>query len=375
MMASLRVDTLKRAPFTLSNTIQVERHKANATNYLAIEEMIETASTRRFSDKISLYGSYDIRMFVNDTYSLQPDPADLSGLGTINVPTQEKYVRQALRARAIYRPENRLKTELEVLADRTDGNPGSAFTQVGDANAKGESFSHSGSSGEYSRYSVTSRTDWEPLPRFKLAAVLSEDVLYEKDVPGDYLSIFGISADYTVSNLVARAEMRYTLRTGGVAGDGSVLEQSARVQYTHDKSLDAGLSYRLSRVSEETEADREDVTLTQTLNYYLYSSQGVTRRWIEVNQLAEYYKNSVEIKKTASLSLRYNPTRQLFISARTKYTFLNRAGTSEREAVYSATAGMNFPKAQVALDYSYGRRDGDDKRIDKRFSMNVRKVF
>jgi len=37
--------------------------------------------------------------------------------------------------------------------------------------------------------------------------------------------------------------------------------------------------------------------------------------------------------------------------------------------------GLNFRKLQANLEYTYGKRDGSDNRIEKRIAANVKKFF
>lgn len=378
MQASLRVDTFKRSPFTLANTISVEKHKSDGSDYISIDELIETNSTRRFSDRWSLYASYNIKGFSSDAVVTTIDEANGDILGTNTTSTPDGYVSQALRGRAIYRPSQLWKTEVEAAYSRTDGNPQAGIAQAATSNTKttGQSFSHDGTLQEYSRYSLTTRTDWEPVQRLKFNLTASGDVLQIKDTPTDYLTIVGGSVDYTIAKLYVRLDTRYTLRWGGDEGRGYMLEQSGRLQYNPDRSMDAGITYRFFRGKDgRGDESGEDYSVSQTFNYYLYSTRGVARRVLEVNETAELSRSSIEKRKTLGIGLRYNVTKQLFIAGRARYSFLNRVSGEERELSYNGTIGVDFQKLHVALDYGYGRRDSEDKRIDKRLGVNVRKIF
>jgi hypothetical protein len=119
--------------------------------------------------------------------------------------------------------------------------------------------------------------------------------------------------------------------------------------------------------------------ISEGFNYYLYTSNGVSRRLLEVNQGIEHtqldYPTSFlsQTRTAFSLGCRYYPLRQLFVASLAKYTLV--APGDIQELISTSSLGVSFTKLQASLDYSYGKRYGGDNRVENRFAANLKKLF
>ncbi len=171
---------------------------------------------------------------------------------------------------------------------------------------------------------------------------------------------------------------RSDLSSGGVAEKS--LESRLDVSYFPGSSVEfdfrGAYSYR-----ESAEGSSTEWFAHQSAIYNLITSSGISRQLVQFREDAEYERISdsfgeLVTKTTFTLSTDYFPTRFLFLGSRLRFQYLK----PENAKIYTASlsAGLNFEKLQIALDYSYGTRDESASVADRkehRWELRTRKVF
>lgn len=375
--ASLRADMFKRAPFTLAATVKGETNETYGSKLFSLEGGVETASTSRFSRDYSVMGGYTIKYF---------DSLDDSSEGG-------GYLNQNLTGRLAYAPSGTFRIEVgESLSSASGGNPGNYSNTAITVNSgfNGGNTLVSGSSAafdrrngnidEYFRSVTTVNAAWRPYPRVSVSFALSEDVLTRPGVPTDYLTTFRNTIDYSGAVFLARLQSSYNVRmVGGESLD--YMESIGTVEYRPNRQLEGLLTYTYSVGEVDANTKSEYIDLRQRLGYSFFGRYGANRKLLEVYEEFTYNRTTsgglinsdLITTRRMTLGARYYPLRSLFIGGNAHYSLIDPGSVAEQ--FYSGVIGINFRKFQANLEYSYGRRNGDDNRIEKRIAANMKKFF
>lgn len=372
----LRLDMLKRSPFTLGTILKAEHADNDGAKLISLEGGLESASTRRFSRDYTLYGSYNIKYF-NTSDRNQDDSS---------------YLNHNAVARLAYDPSTTYRLELEENVSVGSGtNPqdfsnsaiviNSGFNGYNTGSTLGSIFQRRDNTiNNYVRYVTTASAYWSPLPRTRLSLTLIEDILTQPGAPADYLTTIRNTIDYSIANFLVRLRTSYSFRN--VGGDTlDLLESQGAVEYRPNRNLEASLNYLYNVGKVDLKTESKYIDLRQRLAYNYYTFHGLERKLLEVSQEFSYTqtKNYGEFTTTQdtatrlTLGLRYFPLSRLFIAGNVRFSLLDPGETLEQ--VYNGTIGITFQKLQATLDYSYGRRNDSDNRVEKRLAANLRKFF
>ena len=147
---------------------------------------------------------------------------------------------------------------------------------------------------------------------------------------------------------------------------GRSTEASARVNY---EWRDAGTS-----TSNRWRAQ-------QDYRYNIFSTNGIVRKLADIGERFEYEvfdpSNGQRESATAFTLLgNYYPTRHTLLGARIRYEMRNPEDTNT--LTWYTTAGLDFEKFQLALDYAYGTRTAGTlmpERKEHRWEVQVKKTF
>lgn len=363
VLTSMRVNTYKHSSFTLSPSLSVERYESGGDKNIIMNGGVETASTRRFSDKYALFANYNISRSSSDS------------------PTtgSKTYTTHNLAGRATYTPSNTLRFELE---ERLSAASGSLPKSSGPTLAPTNTFTFTSNAfqvnpdSSYRRSSTNFRTNWNPLARLRVSMTIGEDIYAQDNQPNIFITTATNSVDYSMPTLTLGLTTTGTRRSQGSVSDYAISSQGS-VSYNPSRSIAAALRGTYTKENSGG-ADTTGVDFQQTLNYYFFKSNGEVRTLLELNEEFTYTETdstvaAAQIKKGLLLGFRYFPIKRIFIASSAKYTLVEPG--NGKELIANASIGMNFKKLQLSADYSYGKREGGDNRIDKRLSLNLKKPF
>ncbi|WP_298267839.1 hypothetical protein [Geobacter sp.] len=370
---TLRLDMFSRALFTLGTFAKVEHSENDGARLLSFEGGVETASTRRFSRVYSLFASYNVKYF------------DASN-GLVSDST---YLNQNAVVRGTYAPSQTLRFDLEENVSAGSGtNPRDFSNQTIIVNSGLSSNSGVSSTfdrrdeniNDYLRSVTTLAGYWTPRPRLRVSAALSEDILVPSGAPTDSVTTVRGDVDYSLSDFTMRLRGSYRYRNqGGEVTD--LFDGQGVVEYKPNRNLEASLYYIYS-FGHDTPTTRTEVAdIRQRLSYSFYSTRGLARKVLEISEEYDYNRTqnfgttvtALTTTQRLTLGARYYPISRLYVGGNARFSLLE--PNSVTEQVYNATVGVTFSKLQASLDYSYGKRDGNDNRIEKRIAANVRKFF
>lgn len=365
--ASFRLESFKRAPFTLTQKYVVENAESNENSTLGLEALIETQSTRRFSDKYTTAASYNVRYLSADQDT-----------------GESTFLYQNLVGRLSYVPYRGLTLNFDQSVTATQGDSG-ALTNTTAINSQtgfgrpNDVFRRETRSSDYIRSVTNAGVSWGPLPRLTVSLSATEDVMMQSGQANDYLSTVTNRVDYTLDNLRLNMENRFSLRSDA-NGNATYLQNTGSAQYTPNRHLEALVRYIITKGAGNGDKSTY-VDLTERVTYSLYQRSGQGRKLLELTQAFTMTESettglasaTITGKKRLLLGARYFALRNLYIGGNAAYALLS-PGNS-RELVYNGYVGLNYRKLQINVDYSYGKRSDDDTRIEKRLMASMRKSF
>ncbi|MBT1075030.1 hypothetical protein [Geobacter grbiciae] len=362
--AMFRLESFKRSPFTLSQRYTVEDAESNGTKTLGLEALLETMSTRRFSDQFTVGGGYNIRYLGSEREGAS------------------SYLFQNARGRLGYRVNPQLTLNLDESVTAVRGNSAaladsySITTQTNFGNSN-DVFRREEQPNDYYRSVTTAGLSWLPLSRLTVSLTATEDVLVSSQATTDYLTTVNNRVDYTLDNLRLNMENRVSLRSNA-DGRSTDLQHTGSAQYTPNRSLDALVRYMIYKRDEKGN-NSTYVDLMQRLTYSFYQLGGQQRKLLELTE--EFtISQSDTISSTSTttgrkrflLGARYYPLRNLYLGGNVAYSLL--LPRNAPEFIYNGYVGLNFRKFQFNIDYSYGKRK-DDERVEKRLMASMKKSF
>lgn len=375
--ASVRADMFRRSPFTLGVMMRGETTDSYGSQLLSFEAGVETASTARLSRDYSLSGSYTVKYF---------DASGGTGSGG-------GYLNQNALGRFVYAASPTWRVEVEEdLSAASGSNPrnfnNSAITvnsgfSSGTSTVSGSAISfqrRNSDIDEYVRSVTTVSTAWRPLPRTSVSFSVSEDVLIQPGAPTDFLTTFRNTIDYSTPTFFARMRNSYNVRmVGGESID--YLESVGTLEYRPIRQLEGLLTYTYNVGDVDVNTKSEFLDLRQRLGYSFYTLSGANRKLLELYEEFTYNRTlnagtvntDLNTTKRFTLGARYFPLRSLFVGGDARYSLIEPGGITEQ--LYTGVVGLNFRKLQANLEYTYGKRNGSDNRIEKRISANVKKLF
>ena len=167
----------------------------------------------------------------------------------------------------------------------------------------------------------------------------------------------------------------------GMTGDGGKsFMHSTNLWYSPGRSSEASarLNYEW-RDAGNTSSTRWRAQ--QDYRYNIFAVNGIVRKLADIGERFEYEvfdpANGVRESATAFTLLgNYYPTRHTLLGARIRYEMRNPEETNT--LTWYTTAGLDFEKFQLALDYAYGTRTAGSlmpERKEHRWEVQVKKTF
>jgi hypothetical protein len=372
MLASLQVNTFKRSPFTLTPTLSVEYLTDYTNKTLAVEGAVETSSTRRFSPIYELYGRYGIKYFDSEPVG-----------GATNTYTNHDFTgRVSYVPSTVYRID--LEQNFQIASGTNPGNVGGSAVTVnsGFGYQGGDTFwrNNGYTINDYVRSITTLSASWSPAARLQVSLAVSEDILSAPGFPNDYITRVTNTINYSIAALTMRISTRYSQEDAGNVTNHKI-ESYGLVSYQPNRNMDGSVNYNVTS-ERKNSSTITTADLTQKFNYYLYRTNGVSRRLLEFNEEflygqrdSSFVGSGGNITKSLTLGVRYYPLQRLYMTASAQYSLSDPGNV--KGMLYYGSVGFNYTKLQVSLDYSYGTQEGNFnlKRNEKRFSANMKKFF
>ena len=362
-----RVDAFKRSPFTLSQSFDVESSSTKISDFITLSAGLETSSTNRFSNKVSLAASYNIK---NTTTSSGAD-------------TKSDFLEQQINLISSYAPANNVILEVRQSNTFTKGNitlfsgtTRNSETQLNQYySPRNLSAADTGSESYHSVSSFTA--SWNPAPRLTSHFTLKEDVY--KTSASSINAFTEMLANVSFSNdawsLADTLKYNKGSLENAVDSSTSSVSNDTSVKYTHSRNLDASAS--ASYVANfSKDGDSRSTNYGQNLNYMYFTKTGAARKLFEINEVLAYSDGSGTLNqsynKSLMLSVKYYPVRQLTLIAGVGYLY----NTSFRDytMTWNSSAVANFRLMQASLDYTRGIRKIDGA-YESKFTGNIRRSF
>lgn len=183
---------------------------------------------------------------------------------------------------------------------------------------------------------------------------------------GSGLSASGLNSDNLDGSVIGEVDNRYSHNTTLRYSPGRAWEANLSIDYIRQNG-DGGTS--------------SQVDVRQEYQYNLYTVNGIHRKVIELGEELGYERIldfSGVARSITTLTLRgeYFPTKTTLLGARVRYRRYSPDITDE--VACFLTAGLNYEKLQVSLDYGYGTRTAEaapEKRNEQSVEVKVRKLF
>lgn len=366
MFVGYRVDAFKRAPFTLSQSFDIESSKTYTSDYLTVSGGIETATTPRFSRDVTLGASYTIK-------SRSTSEATVS---------KSHFLEQNLGLRGDYALTNTLRFSIQQSNSFTSGDlvpfngtARNSETLLGQYQNPRNILNSDVGSKSYHSLSKLS-VSWNPKPRLVTNLSLIEDVYKSTARALNTVTEVQSSVSFTNDTWTVRDSLAFTHGSREALDDSKALSNSAFVGYVHNRNLDASVSVTYNFANPSSGDSIHSTSLEQRLNYKYFTRSGVARKLLEFNESFMYSGDSraggPAYPKSLLLGCKYYPISQLTLAAGAGYTYYT--SITDYSFVWNASAALNFRLLQASLDYSQGIRKTDGARESK-FTGNIRKSF
>ena len=366
MLVGYRLDTYKRAPFTLSQSLDVESSQANTSDFLTLSGTLETTSTPRYSRIVTLGASYNIK----------------NSLTSSATASSSDFLEQTLNLRAGYEPVNTVRFEARQSLTLTQGNFSTFGGTTRDSNTQlsqyvnPRNFSNN-DAGSESFHSVTTLiAAWNPKPRLNTSLSISEDV-YKSSVVGlNPITEVAAGASFANDAWSVSDTLKYTQGSREYLDDKAYsVSNSSSLRYIHSRNLDASATASYT-TDYYTGSTAHSTSFEQSLNYNFFTRTGIARKLLEFNETLMYSDGSAntlsDYKRGLFLGFKYYPINRLTLAAGAGYSYS--MTSKDYTLIWNTSAAANFNLLQASLDYIYGIRKSDGARESK-FIGNIRKSF
>lgn len=157
--------------------------------------------------------------------------------------------------------------------------------------------------------------------------------------------------------------------------NSTVLQSNGDFQYRPDRYTDALLRYQYI-MHDYNSTKSTHLKITEKYSYKFFTRSGVSRNFATLTQEAGYERNTNGVSSSSrylQFSGRYSPTERLSLYGSAKYEQLQSDLTSTI-LYYNGGISANFKLLSTSLDYSYAKRDSDN-RVEKKLSAAVSRTF
>jgi hypothetical protein len=365
LLASAQVETFRQGRYILTPQLDFEIQRGTSEDGYVVRAGMDFRSNPRFRPRFNLFGAYHV------TRTAVTGDSDTSSWA------------HAAEARVDTDLSARLRTGVgESLVYSTDkirsevGTISSGVTREGESNDSSVFESRFTWYAEYALSRLTNR--------------LEVNYDYRRNVETEQSVTVSHSLRYNQRNLSLDMRSKLELGDGDKEGVGSATlgkgSSGGRQSFHHETQL----SYSPGRAWEgkvNAEYDRSDGdagtvhrwAVRQDLRYSLFTINGIIRKLAEVRQSLGYdrftdLEETVTSATTFTLNGAYFPTKRTQLGMGLRYQFYGDTDVLN----YHLTAGLNFAKLTLSLDYAYGASVSDGEEGDRdehRWEVKVGKVF
>lgn len=344
--------TFKRSSFTLSPSLNLSTSKSfRGTDAYALDSRLETASTKRFSDRVGLAGSVFWRAM--------DDGANTA---------RSKTWSNTIELKGTYQLSNKIGYS---LLGRVESGNGSGYL---DANRVRFGINTNGKLGNYLRNYVQASVRWTPSARMSSTLEGSYDTIKATAMPASEELNVNYRFAYDNKESFYRFDSKYQRRDNGFEVPLVSWRNSAEIQYRPDRYND-GLVRLSHQREQDVNIDTERLELLQRYTYNFYSRTGVIRNFANVAQEYSYISSSnhglIGSTQYLMLSGRYSPTERLSLYGSARY---EKGSAGEVVICYSSGISADFKLLSTSLDYTVAQRDTDN-RLEKKLAASVRRTF
>jgi hypothetical protein len=350
---SVRINTFKRSPFTLTSTVTLTNNSdSGGGGEVGADLNLETVSTSRFSRALNLAGGYALRTRYNrgsEQYSYNQD----------------------LLLSAYYQPSSEWK--LSFRETITQGKNDAASTDFASSsvargqNPLGAATNLSVPTSNFLRLATTAAVAWTPIARFTASLSGTNYMQYES------------GGTDSMSNAIS-AGLSYSQPTYNANLGGSVARQdngdqdislNTRVVYKPSRSIEASLRGQVNqRQSSGTRYQLIDAA--QRLTYYIWGSRGISRKVADLYEEVAYIQSNAGETPRRSLTLAgsYYLYARISLNGRATYSLQN----GDLSQAYGVGLAANMKLLDATVDYTYAKRSSD-KRVENRLAATLKKSF
>lgn len=338
----------ERSEFTLSPSINFQSDKAafSSSSY-SFQAAVEANSTRRFSEKAGLAAK---------VYWRNMD----SGSGSSESSTWAAGV--DLKSR--YKPDSRLVFSLE---DSFEFGDGQGFIDPLRLQA-GVNI------GAHYKNRISLSAFYTPTAFFSTSISGSYDYIKSAGLPLNTEADLQYRISYVKDKFDLRADSSFKSIDNGVNYKSDKLTNRAVVSYRPDRNHDASLTYT-HRYEHSAMSDFNDIEFKQKYSYNFFTRDGVARNIATFSQEYSFLQSKVYAGNRTTqylmLSGRYSPTSRLSLYGGLRSQWDE---TSRMTLFYNGGLTADFKLLSTSLDYTYAKRDGDN-RIEKRLAASVKRTF
>lgn len=376
LFASARLETFRTGRFVVAPELAAEVKGGDEGEGNAVRAGFEIYSNRAHRPRYELFGAYSLARFAGtgvEGFEVDYWEQEAKGRLALNVTAR---LRAGLTQELLYGSGSLERTVTHQLAPRGDLGLTLADARVAQDGAVWRSTTGAFVEYTHSRFSnrFELRYDYLSNPAGSNdLTTLSQHLRYGRqafDVTSENEFVLGAHAPG--GNVEAGS-----LRAGSSERSFS---HKTTLRYTPSRLWDGGARVGLEWQDEDAGAStRWDVQ--QNVRYHIYKVNGIVRRLASLREEAHFerFRNAQggsEQEASLLLGADYFPTRVLNLSVATQY---RRQLPEETDTVaLFLSAGLDFQKLKVALDYSYGTRSAGEvaaKRTEQRWELTVKKIF
>jgi hypothetical protein len=349
---TLGATTFNRSIFTLSPAVSLTTSKGfKGTDSYSFNTDLETASTRRFSDKLGL---------ASKIYFRTTD--DGSGSST------SKTWSSNIDLNAIYRPNSKFVYKFQEKIESGSGSGYIDATRL--QTGRGTTVV-----GNYLRNYLLVSAGWTPNARFSTSLDGTYDVIKATDLPENRESSVNYQASYDITDITYRIDTRYTRKDNGVDTTATDWRSTAETQYRPDRYNDALLRF-LHESQKDYSQDNTKLELLQRYSYKFFTRTGLIRNIATLTEEYSFTKAAGSFSagnvQYLLIAGTYSPTDRYSLHGSAKYEKANPAGSLTM--YYNAGMTADFRLLSTSIDYTLAKRDLDN-RIEKRLLASVKRSF
>lgn len=349
---SVRLNTFKRSPFTLTTALTLINNKdTDGNGYLGADLSLESISTSRFARTVNLAGSYALRTRYNRA-------------------NEEYSYNQDLLLSAYYQPVSAWKISFretitqgknDTAANTNFSNSTVALSQ----NPLGSVTSLAPPTSNFLRLATTASVAWTPIARF--TASVSGTNYLQIESTGDSMS-------NAVSAALSYSQPTYSASMGGSMavqdnGDKDITFET-RLVYKPNRNLEMILRGQQNR-RESSGTTYNFVDAAQRLTYYIWGSTGVSRKVADLYEEVVYLEQNGETpRKALTLGGTYYLYARVSLNGRASYSMQD----GSLAQIYGVGLVANMKLLDATVDYTYAKRSSD-KRVENRLAATLRKAF